>query len=118
MTDNDFAGKNGFIWWVGIVEDRNDPLTLGRMRVRIIGWHTDNKSELPTNKLPWSQILLPANGAQVVTFPKEGEWVMGFFMDGTEAQQPVVLGVFPGIDRKSTRLNSSHVKRSRMPSSA
>ena len=30
----DFAGKNGFIWWVGVVEDRQDPLKLGRCRVR------------------------------------------------------------------------------------
>jgi hypothetical protein len=29
----DFAGKNGFIWWVGFVEDRKDPLKLGRCRV-------------------------------------------------------------------------------------
>lgn len=97
MNNTDFAGKNGFIWWVGIVEARDDPLKLGRLRVRIIGWHTENKSELPTDKLPWSQILLPTNGAGLVTLIKEGEWVMGFYMDGAEAQQPVVIGVFPGI---------------------
>lgn len=97
MSENDFAGKNGFIWWVGIVEAREDPLKVGRLRVRIIGWHTDNKAELPTDKLPWAQILLPTNGATSFTVPKEGEWVMGFFMDGSEGQQPVVIGVFPGI---------------------
>ena len=26
--DKDFAGKNGFIWWTGIVENRNDPLKM------------------------------------------------------------------------------------------
>jgi len=97
MSDSDFSGKNGFIWWVGIVEAREDPLKVGRLRVRIIGWHTDNKAELPTDKLPWSSILLPTNGATSFTVPKEGEWVMGFFMDGKEGQQPVVIGVFPGI---------------------
>jgi hypothetical protein len=97
MSDSDFAGKNGFIWWVGIVEDRGDPLKVGRIRVRIIGWHTDNKSELPTDKLPWAQILLPTNGAALIAGPKEGEWVMGYFLDGSEGQQPVVMGVFPGI---------------------
>ena len=97
MSDSDFAGKNGFIWWVGIVEDRGDPLKVGRVRVRIIGWHTDNKSELPTDKLPWAQILLPTNGAALIAGPKEGEWVMGYFLDGSEGQQPVVMGVFPGI---------------------
>lgn len=103
MGETDFAGKNGFIWWVGIVEARDDPLTLGRLRVRIIGWHTDNKSELPTDKLPWSEILLPANGTGMVVPIKEGEWVMGFFKDGTEGQQPVVLGVFPGIISSTRR---------------
>lgn len=97
MSDSDFAGKNGFIWWVGIVEDRNDPLKVGRIRTRIIGWHTDNKAELPTDKLPWAQILLPTNGAALIAGPKEGEWVMGYFLDGSEGQQPVVIGVFPGI---------------------
>jgi hypothetical protein len=97
MNDTDFAGKNGFIWWVGIVEDRDDPLKVGRVRARIIGWHTDSKAELPTDKLPWSQILLPTNGASLIAGPKEGEWVMGYFLDGSEGQQPVVIGVFPGI---------------------
>ena len=27
----------------GIVEDRNDPLKIGRVRVRVHGYHTDNK---------------------------------------------------------------------------
>jgi hypothetical protein len=103
MSETDFAGKNGFIWWVGIVEDRDDPLKVGRVRTRIIGWHTENKAELPTNKLPWAQILLPTNGAALIAGPKEGEWVMGYFLDGAEGQQPVVIGVFPGIVSDTTR---------------
>ena len=43
----DFMGKNGFVWWTGVVEDINDPLRLGRLRVRIIGFHTENKTLLP-----------------------------------------------------------------------
>ena len=38
-----FMGKNGFVWFYGVVEDRHDPLYLGRVRVRCIGWHTDDK---------------------------------------------------------------------------
>ena len=26
MMRADYAGLNGFIWWVGVVEDRKDPL--------------------------------------------------------------------------------------------
>ena len=35
----EFMGTNGFVWWQGVVEDRQDPLQLGRCRVRILGWH-------------------------------------------------------------------------------
>ena len=52
MYDNNFLGKNNFIWFNGVVEDRNDPQKLGRLRVRCVGIHTDNKDELPTADLP------------------------------------------------------------------
>ena len=48
MYDNNFLGKNNFIWFNGVVEDRNDPQKLGRLRVRCVGIHTDNKDDLPT----------------------------------------------------------------------
>jgi hypothetical protein len=92
----DFAGKNGFIWWVGYVEDRKDPLKLGRCRVRCIGWHSTNKLQLPTNSLPWAVPNIPVNTPIVYT-PREGDMVFGFFLDGENAQEPVMLGSFPGI---------------------
>jgi hypothetical protein len=96
-TENkDFAGKNGFIWWVGVVEKISDPLKLGRCKVRCAGWHTDNKSLLPTDNLPWAQSSLPVNARDTYP-PREGDMVFGFFFDGENAQQPVVLGVLPGI---------------------
>ncbi len=96
-TDNkDFAGKNGFIWWVGIVEKINDPLKLGRCKVRCVGWHTDNKSLLPTDSLPWAQSALPSNNTNPYP-PREGNMVFGFFFDGENAQQPVILGALPSI---------------------
>jgi FolB domain-containing protein len=45
-----FMGKNGFVWFYGVVEDRHDPLYLGRVRVRCIGWHTDNTKLTATQK--------------------------------------------------------------------
>ena len=92
----DFAGLNGFIWWMGVVEDRQDPLKLGRCRVRIVGWHSPNKSELPTKSLPWSQQMTPLNNTNPYA-PKEGDMVIGFFIDGDNAQEPVMMGVLPGI---------------------
>ena len=34
--------------YMGIVEDRNDPLQLSRVRVRIFGLHTHDKTMIPT----------------------------------------------------------------------
>jgi hypothetical protein len=100
LNDNtNFTGKNGFIWWTGIIEDKKDPIKLGRCKVRIVGWHSENKMNLPTDALPWAIPVLPFNNASVFT-PKEGEMVFGFFMDGEAAQNPVILGVFPSIPLK------------------
>jgi hypothetical protein len=98
MTDrNNFLGTSSFIWWVGIVERRDDPLKLGRCRIRIFGWHTDNKSQLPTEDLPWAQPMYPLNNSKTFSSPMIGDWVVGFFMDGESGQSPVMMGVLPGI---------------------
>ncbi len=96
-------GKDGFIWWQGVVEDRNDPLKLGRCRVRILGWHPESKQAVPTNTLPWAHPLMPITSASMQgigespTGPVEGTWVMGFFRDGEDAQEPVMMGTIGGI---------------------
>lgn len=97
MYNKNFAGRNGYIWWTGVVEDRNDPLKAGRIRVRIIGWHPESLTELPTAQLPWAIVLLPTSGAKGFSGPKEGDWVHGHFLDGESGQQPVVVGVYPGM---------------------
>ena len=40
-----FMGFDGFIWFTGVVEDRRDPMKLGRMKVRIAGIHTELKEQ-------------------------------------------------------------------------
>jgi hypothetical protein len=92
----DFAGKNGFIWWIGVVEDRQDPLKLGRCRVRCAGWHSDNKMILPTVGLPWAIPILPVNNPNPYAV-KDGDMVIGFFVDGENAQQPMIFGTLPSI---------------------
>ena len=47
----------------GIVEDRHDPLKIGRVRVRIHGSHTDSKLNIATPDLPWAQVILPTTSA-------------------------------------------------------
>jgi hypothetical protein len=96
----DFAGKSGFIWWIGFIEDRQDPLKLGRVKVRCVGWHADNKMQLPTDKLPWAMTAFPPNNTNTYA-PKEGDMCFGFFSDGENIQQPVLLGVFPSIPLKA-----------------
>ena len=98
--DKDFAGKNGFIWWTGIVENRNDPLKLGQCQVRCVGWDADDKMHLPTTDLPWTKPLLPVNGTEVYA-PKEGDMVIGFFIDGESAQERVMMGILPNIPLKA-----------------
>ena len=94
-----FIGKDGFIWWVGVVEDRGDPLGLGRCKVRIFGWHTDNENQLPVDELPWAQPMYPINNSKAFSAPKIGEWIVGFFMDGQSCQFPIMMGVLPGLQQ-------------------
>ena len=102
MNNENFMGLGGFLWFSGVVEDRQDPLKTGRLRVRILGHHTDNKQTLPTSDLPWALCMLPitASGVsgvgQSATGLLEGSWVFGFFRDGTYRQEPIILGSLPG----------------------
>jgi len=93
-----FLGHDGFIWWIGIVEDINDPLTLGRCKVRCFGYHPAKKTDLvPTEDLPWALTIHPLNTPNLYGTPKVGEWVFGFFLDSLSAQEPAILGYLPAI---------------------
>jgi len=98
-----FMGKNGFQWFVGVVEDRQDPKHLGRVRVRCLGYHTENIVDLPTADLPWAHPMNPITSATVSGIGQtplgvvEGTWVVGFFQDGADAQQPIIMGTLPGV---------------------
>lgn len=97
-------GKDGFIWFVGVVEDRMDPKHMGRVRVRCLGWHnplTDEDEGIPTEDLPWACIMQPVtstaiSGMGISPGLVEGTWVVGFFRDGDSAQEPIVMGTLPG----------------------
>lgn len=96
-----FEGKDGFVWWRGVVEDRFDPLELGRCKVRIFGFHPEDKQLVPTKDLPWSAPMVSLDpGRSHSTGPKEGDWIVGFFLDGEAAQFPVMMGIVPGIPEK------------------
>ena len=103
MTEhNNFIGMDGFLWFYGVVEDRQDPYMIGRVRVRCFGHHTGNKTTLPTADLPWAQVMLPVTSAGISGIGQtplglvEGSHVFGFFRDGEARQEPVVMGSLPG----------------------
>ena len=97
---------NKFVWWTGVVEDRNDPEQLGRCRVRIFGFHTDDVTLLPTNDLPWAIPLQPITSAATSGVGHapvgivNGSWVVGWFLDGEEAQRPLIIGTIAGRPEK------------------
>jgi len=102
MFNENFLGFGGFLWFIGVVEDRNDPEKIGRCKVRILGSHTENKTTLPTSDLPWASCMLPITASgisgigQSATGLLEGSWVFGFFKDGTRRQEPLIMGSLPG----------------------
>ena len=117
MNENiaNFIGKEGFNWWIGQVEndgskfwnaeleDGNGDFDYGdfdwtnKVKVRIIGYHSPNRKELPTYDLPWAQVLMPPiysqrSGIGSIHQLQLNSWVVGFFMDGASAQIPIVMG--------------------------
>ena len=109
LLKTNFLGKDGFRWWIGQVAPEeaqsNQIQEIGdawgtRVKVRIYGYHPADITELPNENLPWAQILLSpqagsgkANRGRTVRV-SPGDTVMGFFLDGDDAQLPVVMGLF------------------------
>ena len=103
---HDMLGDNGFIWFVGMVVDVDDPLKFGRARVRIFGRHSFDPTVLPTEHLPWAQALAPLGNSEVPKSPPVSTFVVGFFMDGLLAQQPVMIGCLSGLRYRETMVNN------------
>lgn len=100
-----FVGGN-FLWFTGVIEDVNDPEEMGRYRVRCFGYHSENKGDIKTKDLPWSHVMMPITSAstsgigQSATGLVQGSWVIGFFRDGINAQDPVIMGSIPSMHNK------------------
>lgn len=101
----------------GIIEDRNDPLELGRVRVRIIGLHNTDKNAMPTEHLPWAVTMQPVSSAGnsgVGSTPNlvVGSFVIVYFTDGDDMQQPMILGTIAGIQSEHLMsINGKKVSR-------
>lgn len=94
--------------YTGCIENRNDPLKLGRCQVRVVGLHTHDKTVLPTEDLPWAYPLQPVtsaamNGIGITPVGVvEGTWVVVMFRD-PEQQQPIILGTIGGIPQDESK---------------
>jgi len=64
-----------------------------------MGYHTANKQELTDDQLPWASVMYPVTagnggaGTWSNAALRQGSFVFGFFLDGEDAQQPVIMGV-------------------------
>ena len=109
LLKSNFLGRDGFRWWIGQIasEDaQGDQINeIGtawgnRVKVRIMGYHPQNTVELPDEDLPWAQVLLsPQGGSGKANRSRSlrispGDNVFGFFLDGDDAQLPVIIGIF------------------------
>ena len=103
MLSRDFYGKNGSVWFTGLVAQIGDKSKLGLVRIRIVGVHSLDESLCPTETLPWAQVVLPATGAHTTSGPVPGDWVYGFFQDGDFGQIPTITHIFPGVESPQSR---------------
>lgn len=118
LLRSNFIGRDGFRWWIGQVAPFNENQLVqnngggwgNRTKVRIIGYHPFSEEELSNEDLPWAQVLLPttagSGGGNVATNAKlrPSDSVFGFFLDGDNAQIPVVVGVFGRTSEVETEL--------------
>ena len=119
LLKSNYIGKDGFYWWIGQVANQNSwksksqfseekgsdgKVWAARCKVRIVGHHTFDGNVLPDDDLPWAQIMMdPAfgsgqGGMGATINLKGGETCFGFFIDGDDAQQPVIMGLLHRSD--------------------
>ena len=128
LGKTNFLGKDGFNWWIGQVAPpkswRNvnayqsrDDYKHNRVKVRIIGYHPFDCEgiELPDEDLPWAEVMIPTHSGSGQAGLGEhmilagGETCMGFFLDGDDAQQPVIMGLLPKYNKVDDQISNQDV---------
>jgi len=106
LINPNFAGRDGFKWFIGQIapnvsnvneiEEARGGL---RCKVRILGYHpADNR--VRDEDLPWAHVLVPPSlgtgegNYSALGSVQPGSTVFGFFLDGDDGQQPVIVGAF------------------------
>ena len=103
--NTNFLGRDGFTWWLGQIapfsatETQDGENGWGcRYKVRIMGYHPYTTAELPDEDLPWAIVMRPpgtgtgSGGMSKTIHYNQGDTVIGFFLDGDNAQQPIIMG--------------------------
>ena len=128
LLKTNFVGKDGFRWWVGqiapanvqgeqLAPTKNEEIENwgNRLKVRIMGYHPFSKADLPDEDLPWANIMIPStSGTGASNFSKSvmlrpGDVVIGFFLDGETAQQPIIMGAFSRTNEVLQDLHSESI---------
>ncbi len=115
LLKTNFIGKDGFRWWIGqVAPEKAQGKQINqigkawgaRVKVRIYGYHPADETELPNEDLPWAQVLLSPQGGSGKGGRSRslrispGDTVLGFFLDGDDAQLPVIFGLFASTGEK------------------
>lgn len=128
-----------FLWWVGQIADDStwrDNIISGkfessdsivgwgrRYKVRIIGLHDKGEESIPSDQLPWAQVMYPitAGGGQTESSQtpnlRQGNFVFGFFLDGQDQQVPVIMGVLGNNSQTELNLNIGNTEANFSPTS-
>jgi hypothetical protein len=130
LGKTNFVGKDGFNWWIGqvappkswrdinIIQSQRD-FVHNRVKVRIIGYHPFDREGviLPDEDLPWADVMIPThsgsgqNGLGENMILSGGETCMGFFLDGDDAQQPVIMGLLPDTNKVPKVIKNSEIDK-------
>ena len=98
-------------WFLGtVVNNADDPLQIGRVRVRIFGLHDGVEKD---EDLPWAQIVIPTiygvhEGTGQYLGMLVGTNVFGMFLDGPSSQLPLVVGTIPKENDNNQRATENY----------
>ena len=132
LFKTNFIGRDGFRWWIGQIapdevqtsQTKEKKGWGNRYKVRILGYHPYNNVELKDEELPWATVISPpghgtgSGGISKTLRFQQGDTVIGFFLDGDNAQVPMIFGAFgnsayvptdePGPFKAFTGYTSTH----------
>ena len=119
-----FIGQD-FRWWLGQVADDSywrdniipgkfkSPETIRgwgyRYKVRIFGLHDLGEEVIKSENLPWANVMYPITAGAYLQnsgqspMIRQGNIVFGFFLDGVNEEQPVIMGVLGNNSQTNLR---------------